>query len=59
MPKRDITDSAYLTHGLDLQRLAELKAKKPSKSQFQILLNFLNVKKDLPIVAHKIRFDRD
>ena len=30
-----------------------------SKGQVEILLNFLNERKDLPIVAHYVKYDRD
>lgn len=50
---------AIKTHGLTREKLKAKKAKKISPGQVKILLNFLNVKKDLPIVAHCIKFDRD
>ena len=40
MPKKEITDSAYRTHGLDELELYEKGAKRPSKGKFEILINF-------------------
>ena len=54
-----MTEKAIKTHGLTREFLKTKGAKKVSEGQLKILLNFLNEKKDLPIVAHFAKYDRD
>ena len=54
-----MTEKAIKTHGLTRELLKYKGAKKASEGQLKILLNFLNEKKDLPIVAHFAKYDRD
>ena len=57
MPESKMTDSAIKTHGKPLNVLKKLNASKRTKGKSEILVNFLNTYKDLPIVAHNIDYD--
>ena len=59
MPESKMTDSAIKTHGKPLNVLKKLNASKWTKGKSEILVNFLNTYKDLPIVAHNVDYDRD
>ena len=59
LPTKRMTDSALKIHGLDRDKLKSKGAKNISKGQLGILVNFLNERKDQPIVAHSVKYDRD
>lgn len=59
LPRFQMTDKAIKTHQLTRSILKERGAKKMSPGLLKILVNFLNVKKDLPIVSHNVDHDRN
>ena len=58
-PRKEITKEAEETHGWSKEKLLNKGYKKFSKVASERLVNFLNEHPDLPIVAHKVKFDRD
>ena len=59
MPEKKFTKSARRVNGFSMGKLKELGAKVFTPGASKILVNFLNQKKDLPIVAHNVKYDRD
>ena len=59
MPEGEFTESALRTHGLSRKVLKQRGAKVFSKATSDMIMNYLNIMKDLPIVAHNVEYDRD
>ena len=59
LPEHRITASATLVNGLTTEKLQSLGAHHWTKGKSDILAAFLNERKDLPIVAHSAKYDRD
>ena len=59
LPEQSITESAYKTHGLNMETLKEKGAVKLTPGQAMQLAHFFHVEKDLPIVAHYAKYNRD
>ena len=59
MPEHKFTRDAKKVNNLDKKKLKEMKAEEFTKGKSNILMNYLNTHKDLPIVAHYAKYDRD
>ena len=59
MPKREFTQKAEEVNNLSKKKLKEKKAVEFTKGHSNKFMNFLNTHKDLPIVAHYAKYDRD
>ena len=59
LPKGKITTSAFNTHGYTIDMLKEKGAKMFTNGDSQKLVNFLNIEKDYPIVAHFAKYDKE
>ena len=59
MPEGKFTEQAKRINGQSKKTLTLKGAKKFSKADADDLVKFLNVCKDLPIVAHNVDYDRD
>ena len=59
MPEKAITEEAKRVNGWTKKKLMDKKAKKFTKGESEKLTTFLNKHRDLPIVAHNIKYDRD
>ena len=59
IPTIEISKNAIGTHGLTKKKLKKLGAREWTKGASEMLVNFLNIKPDLPIVCHGVKYDRD
>jgi DNA polymerase III epsilon subunit-like protein len=59
LPKQEITSEAEKIHGWTKKKLLKKKAQKFTKGASERLMNFLNLHRELPIVAHNAKHDRD
>ena len=59
MPEGEFTESALRVHGLSRKVLKKKGAKVFTKATSDMIMNYLNIMKDLPIVAHNVEHDRD
>ena len=59
MPVKGFTRDAMRVTGLSKKKLAKMGAKPFTKGQSEILVNFLNECRDLPIVVHCLWVDRE
>ena len=59
LPEGNMTASALKTHRLTMEDLKKKGAKPLSRSALERLGNFLRERKDLPIIAHNVKYDID
>ena len=59
MPVHKITAEAISVNGLTLDKVKKLGAVPWTKSKSDMLANFLNEHRNLPIVAFNAKYDRD
>ena len=59
LPNGKITDSAFGTHGFDKETLKQNGTKSLTYEDCKDLVSFLHKEGTFPIIAHKVKYDRD
>ena len=59
MPKGKFTQSAMNINGISRDKLKERGATEFTKHTSDLLMNYFDINKDFPIIAHNVEYDRD